>query len=282
MWRAVGIMIVGMCCIPLGDTAGKLMTAGGVSPFFVAWTRFALAGVLLAPFVDWSEARVLRDPRIWLRAAIIAAAISSILTALKTEPIANVFGAFFIGPIVSFTLSAIFLRETATPARAALLIVGFLGVILVVQPGQDMRPGLLFAVLAGGLYGTFLTTSRWLANVAQPTMLLFSQLAIPTLLLAPLGLANIPVMTPQIGVLVTVSSLGSMAGNLLLILAMRMAESTRLAPFVYFQIVAATVFGVVVFDTIPDPLAMAGITLLVLSGFASLALPSPRSPDRRG
>ncbi|MGR3466302.1 MAG: EamA/RhaT family transporter, partial [Shimia sp.] len=63
-----------------------------------------------------------------------------------------------------------------------------------------------------------------------------------------------------------------MLGNLLLILALRMGESTRLAPFVYFQLVAATVLGVVIFGTFPGPLALAGLGVLIVTGFASLAL----------
>jgi drug/metabolite transporter (DMT)-like permease len=63
-----------------------------------------------------------------------------------------------------------------------------------------------------------------------------------------------------------------MAGNLLLILAYKAAPATRLAPFVYFQLVAATALGFLVFGDVPEPLTWAGLALLAASGFASLAV----------
>lgn len=265
-------MLVGMSLIPLGDTFGKTLTNQGVSPFFVAFTRFAIAAVLLIPFLPHGAFAALRDWRFWVRAALIAASISSILTALSTEPIANVFGAFFLGPIVAYALSAWLLREPATWPRTALLLLGFVGVLMVVQPGTDMRPGLLFAMLAGVFYGCFLTASKWLVDAAPPLTLLFSQLGIAALLTAPLGLANIPPLDAWTIGLTMGSSLGSMGGNLLLIMAFSLAHATKLAPFVYFQVVAAAFLGWAIFGNVPDPLAMTGIIVLVASGFASLAL----------
>ncbi|MEM1375405.1 MAG: DMT family transporter [Pseudomonadota bacterium] len=281
MARAVLIMLFGMALIPLGDTFGKSLTNAGVAPIFVAFTRFAIAAVLLAPFIPRSAYAAFGDWRMWLRAALITGGICSILTALSTEPLANVFGAFFIGPVVAYTLSALLLKEPASLPRTLLLLVGFGGVLLVVQPGQDMRPGLLFAVLAGVFYGSFLTASKWLVNAAPPLTLLFSQLAISALLTAPFGLFVVPQLNGWTGLMIVGSSLASMGGNLLLIVAFSMAHSTRLAPFVYFQVVAATALGWLVFGTLPDTLAFLGIGLLVASGFASLALPATTSTDRR-
>ena len=68
------------------------------------------------------------------------AARTSILAAVRTEPIANVFGTFFIGPILSYFLSAIFLREPITILRTVLLLAGFCGVVMVVDPRFGLSP----------------------------------------------------------------------------------------------------------------------------------------------
>ena len=281
MLRAVLIMCIAMSCIPAGDTFGKLLTNQGVEPIFVAFTRFAIAALVLLPFLPRGSFAALRHWQLWLRAALIAGGITSILTALQTEPIANVFGAFFIGPIVSYALSAWLLREPASLARTALLLIGFLGVLMVVQPGSDMRIGLLFAVLAGVLYGAFLTASKWAVNLAPPRTLLFSQLAISALLTAPFGLAALPPLDATSAALITGSSLMSMTGNLLLIYAFTLTESTRLAPFIYFQIIAATALGVFVFGETPDALSAAGIAMILASGFATLGLKSDAAPTAK-
>ncbi|WP_235962429.1 DMT family transporter [Jannaschia marina] len=274
MLGSVALMFVAMSLIPLGDTAGKLLTGShGASPFFVAFSRFAVGAAMIALILGGRVAWPLyRDWRVWLRAALIAAGIASILTALRTEDIATVFGAFFIGPIFSYVLSIWLLGERVTPGQTALLLLGFCGVLLVVRPGFGMTPGLGFAVLAGLFYGAFLTASRWLSDIAAPRQLMLSQTVLGTLLLAPVGLVEVPEFTSEIGWLVLVSGVASASGNLLLVLAYRRTGATVLAPFVYFQLISATVLGWTVFGTFPDALALAGLVLLVGAGFGTVLL----------
>mgnify|MGYP002652508719 CR=1 FL=1 len=165
----LGLVALATTAIVCGDTAGKLLTGAGVQPLFVAWSRFALAALLLFWMLGLGPAGLgrLLDWRLILRAALIVGAIASILTALRTEPIANVFGAFFIGPIVAYVLSALLLGESVSWARTVMLALGFAGVLLVVRPGGEMGTGMIFAVLAGTLYGSYLAATRWLAAHAE-------------------------------------------------------------------------------------------------------------------
>ncbi|MCT8159752.1 DMT family transporter [Pseudoruegeria sp. SHC-113] len=286
MIRAALLMLLAMSLIPLGDSAGKLLISQhGASPWFVAWSRFALGALAMLPFLGSAfTPALLADWRIWLRGLLIVGGICSILTALATEPLPNVFGAFFIGPAISYALSVWLLKERPEAARISMLSVGFLGVLLVVKPGFGMREGLGFALLAGCFYGAFLTANRWLASVARPRGLLFSQLLIGALVLAPVGLAHLPQASAPVAALALLSALASMAGNLLLVVVYRMAPATRLAPFVYFQLVAATVLGFALFGDLPDTFALAGLGLLIVSGLAGLWLrpsPTPLSPGSR-
>ncbi|WP_299357849.1 DMT family transporter [uncultured Paracoccus sp.] len=134
----LGLVALATTAIVCGDTAGKLLTEAGVRPLFVAWSRFALAALLLAWSLGLrrSNLRDLLDWRLILRAAFIVGGIGSIMTALSTERIANVFGAFFIGPVVAYALSALLLRERVSWARTAMLALGFAGVLLVVGRSQ--------------------------------------------------------------------------------------------------------------------------------------------------
>lgn len=272
MARAILIMLVAMSLIPMGDSAGKLLVARhGFHPFFLAWSRFTLGALILVPFLTRGQfnPRLMLDWRVWLRGGLIVGGISSILTALQTEPLPNVFGAFFVGPILSFSLSAILLREPVTKAQVAFLLLGFGGVLLVVKPGFGMTAGLGFAVLAGVFYGSFLTASRWLAGVAPARGLLMSQLLVGTVILAPLGMPHFPEFTVTLTGLTLFSALASMAGNFLLVMAFGLAPASKLAPFVYFQLIAATGLGWAVFGDLPDGLAVSGLAVLVISGFGS-------------
>ena len=270
--RLVGSVVLAMTLIVGGDAAATLLTGAGFPQTFVAWTRFALAAVLLAPLCGLGRAdlRHFRDWRLYLRAALIVGGIVSILTALKTEPIANVFAGFFVGPVVSYFLSALLLRERITTLRTVLLLISFVGVLLVVRPGFGMTPGMGFAILAGCFHGAYLVATRWLAGAFRPRFLLFSQLLIGAVLLSPFAFAATPALTlPFLG-LITISALGSAAGNFLLVMVNRTTPAGVVAPLIYSQLLAAMIIGLLVFGQWPDSLSLLGLMVIMIAGVSSV------------
>lgn len=275
LWRVGAIMFLSMTIIVGGDIAAKILSQDGFSPIFVAWTRFALASVVLLPFmgITKTDAPALRDGRVWLRAGLIMAGICCILTALKTEPVANTFGAFFIGPVVAYFLSVLVLKERVTLIRTVLLGISFLGVLMVVQPGFGATFGMLMAVLAGVFHGCYVVTTRRIAPLYRPRLLLVSQLVLGAILLAPLGVSAWPDAISWAAIaLILISALGSAFGNLLLVQLSRTTPSSVIAPLIYTQLVSATAFGYLVFSDWPDALAFVGLAVIFASGIASLAL----------
>lgn len=125
---------------------------------------------------------------------------------------------------------------------------------------------------AGLFYGVFLTMSRWLSDLAPPLALTFTQLAMSAVMLLPLGLMNLPQATLPVAGLATASALFSMLGNLLLLYAYRRAPATRLAPLVYFQLIAAVLLGLFLFSTLPDALTWAGLAVIIAAGITSARL----------
>jgi len=275
LWRVGAIMLASMTLIVGGDVAAKVLSQNGVSPIFTAWTRFALAALVLLPFsgLTRSDAPALRDPRVWLRALLIMAGICLILTALRTEPVANTFGAFFVGPIVAFALSALLLKERITLLRSVLLGLSFVGVLLVVKPGFGATVGMGFALLAGVFHGCYVVATRWIAPLYRPRLLLISQLALGGVILAPFGLAALPdALTWGALGLVVISAMGSAFGNLLLVTLSKTTPSNVIAPLIYTQLIPATMLGFVVFSDWPDWISFVGLAVIFATGIASLAL----------
>ena len=274
MWQVAAMVVGAMFLIVGGDTAGTLLTREGISPAFVAWSRFAVAAVVLAPFcgVSLGETRAFMDWRLAFRSLLIVCGIFCVLTSLQTEPIANVFGAFFVSPIFAFVLSIILFKERAGWMRAVLLLVSFAGVLIVVRPGFGMTIGIAFALAAGMFHGSYLVATKWLAGQFRPRMLLLSQLCIGAIILAPMGIVGIPGLTwPVIG-LVLISALGSAFGNLLIVLASRVADASLIAPLIYSQLIHAALLGWLVFGEWPDLQSFAGLLLILIAGLATLAL----------
>ena len=59
----------------------------------------------------------------------------------------------------------------------------------------------------------------------------------------------------------------------LMITAMSMAQADRIAPFTYFEIIAAILIGFAMFGTLPDVLALIGMGLIITSGTAVKRIP---------
>ncbi|MBV6632057.1 MAG: DMT family transporter [Alphaproteobacteria bacterium] len=275
--RLITIVFTAVTLIVIGDTAGKLLGQAGVEPFVVAWSRFAIGVLLVLPFCGLTRADLpsFKDWRVVFRGALITAAICCILTALTTEPIANVFGAFFIGPVISYILAILFLGERPSGRRSVMLAVGFLGVMLVVKPGFGASIGMVFALAAGCLHGTYLVMTRVTATSIRPRFLLFSQLAIGAVVLTPIGVSlpmPFPVLEPDwyLAWLIVLSALGSALGNYMLVIANKQAEASLIAPLIYTKLISATVLGIIVFGDWPDLIALAGLILILTSGIGSL------------
>lgn len=266
------LMFLSTFSVIVGDTGSKLLSDDGFSQLWVAWTRFAIATVILLPFVGLrvSELRGLLDWRIILRAALICCAISFILTAIKTEPMANAFGGFFISPIVSYILSWLFLREKISWQRSILLGVSFLGGVIVVRPGFGMTTGMIFAVLSGACHGTYLMTTRWLIGSYRPRFLLYSQLVIGAALLSPFAFVDNPALTMNHTGFLLISALGSAAGNMMLVLTNKAIPASVVAPLIYLQLISATAMGYLVFSQWPDMPTLIGLLIIIGGGVSSL------------
>lgn len=275
------MILLAMTLIPLGDTAGKLMMQQGVSPIFVTWSRTLIGAICLLPIsgLKLSELKLFFNWRIILRALLFVCAVTSILKGVETESLANVFGAFFIGPILSYFLAAFLLKEKITKMRSVLLLIGFAGALMVIKPGFGMTQGIAYAVLAGCFYGCMLVANRWLAGTYRPRLILISTLIIGTLVLTPFSLDSIPPLNTNLSLLVLLSALSSAIGNLLIIEANRKLPASVIAPFVYTQLIAATILGYAVFNNLPDSISLLGLLVLLTSGFASFFISSRESKN---
>lgn len=297
---AIGLMVVGMILIPVGDSIAKwVLNTTPYSPQFVAWVRFLIGGVVVLPFAlrvtqfDWLEGQFIKKQLI--RAILIVLTVVTIIKAVGMSPIADVFGAFFVGPILSVVLSSLLLQERATWLEWLSVAVGFIGVLLVVQPLFIMQllglestlrsaeeailtassaaegsavstVGVYWALLAGVFYGAFLTATRWAAASGPPMVQVAVQFLLAALLLTPFGLYELMQHGIHEPMWLFTNGVTSVLANLFSILALTRARPATLAPVVYMQVVAATFIGFFVFQETLSVLATLGISIIVFSG----------------
>lgn len=264
------VMAAAMVLLPVGDAIGKHLTEVTLySGIFLAWSRFVVGSALAGPYalatgafrgLGWGF--VLRQV---VRGCLVASAITCVLKAVAHAPLADVYGAFFIGPALATVLAVVVLKERVSRAEWTAVLFGFAGVLLIVQPHGDMGVGLLWALVAGCCYGSFMVATRWAATSGPPMAQLAGQMLVGMICLAPLGAHEVARHGLAEGSWILMAALTSAASNLLQILAFRQAGAAYLAPIVYMQIIAATALSWVVFGDSLNFWAQVGICVILSS-----------------
>jgi len=272
-------MALGMVLIPMGDGIAKhVQTISPYAPEFISWSRFGLGALFVLPYALYS--RQLPPPSrkhsiFWsrqiVRGVLIASTVTLIIKAVGLSPLANVFGAFFIGPGVSVILAQLILGARATRGDWLAVVLGFMGVLMVVQPTGNIGPGIPWALAAGACYGAFLVATRWAAGSGAPIAQLGAQFGVAAVCLTPFGLPELLNHGIQVPAWILLSSLLSATANLLSIIALAQVGNAKLAPVVYLQVVSATLIGVFAFSDTPNRWTAFGLCLIVLTGIVQAA-----------
>ena len=278
-------MTAGMLCIPVGDSFAKLAAETTAhSGVTLAWARFLLGAALVTPLalllgkVPALTGRFLAAQL--LRGLLLSAVIVCIITAVSLVPLADAFGAFFVGPAVATILASTLLAEPVRRIEWAAVVAGFAGVLLIVKPQGTVAPGLIWALAAGCFYGGYLTAVRWTAPVAPPLAQLAGQLCVGAVLLTPLAVWSAPSLSLEAPALLLGSGIASAIANLFAIAALGFARAALLTPLVYCQLIGATVLGWLVFGDLPDLWTTLGLLIIAIAGFSPL-LVAERTPQRK-
>ncbi len=126
-----------------------------VHPFIISFTRALFGLIAIVPWIV-TRPRLLRSQyrmQHVVRAALKLAALTSFFAAFAQAPLADVTAIAFTAPLFVTIGAWGLLGERPKRLRILAMIVGFLGVLLVLRPGQGGLPssGLLLAVL-GALF----------------------------------------------------------------------------------------------------------------------------------
>lgn len=275
--RGIVLMMLAMAFFVLNDTLVKLARAQWDTGQVLV-VRGVVAMVLL---LVWAQAtgmlRRMGDaahPKLLLRGVIEGSIALSFITALGVMPLADITAILMMAPLIITALSMVLFREMIGWRRWSAVIVGFGGMLLVVQPdGKAVPLGILglalFSVLGVALRD--LLTRR--IPLAIPSVIVAITSTLGTtlggLLLALAAGGWKPLTTPE---LLYTGSAAAMVilGNLAMIEACRDVELSVVSPFRYVVIIWAVFLGIVVFGEWPQPIALLGIALIGASGLYTL------------
>lgn len=269
---AIALILASYLLFSFLDTSSKYLVLAGVSPLFVAWTRFAVHVVIvLVVFRSWREPirfRAANLPAHILRGLFLFGATILNIIALRTMQLAETMSIFFAGPMVITALAGPLLGEWAGWRRWIAILIGLVGVVIITRPGVGVfGVGHLLALgsmLSNSLY--VIMTRRMGAKETSESLILYAALC-PTILLLPAF--ALPLSLPQDSwhwFIICMLGVFGGVGHYLLIIAYRMASATALAPYPYSQMIWMIAFGWLIFNQLPDGWTLVGAAVIVAGG----------------
>ncbi|WP_420334516.1 DMT family transporter [Roseibium sp.] len=270
--RGIVLMVLSMAAFAMADTLIKLVS-GSVAPAQIMFLMMAGGSFMFCLIAKLQGARLM-DRRIFAPVFLVrylaeVVAMVGMVMALTLVPLSTVGAIIQATPLLVALGAVVFLGEKVSWRRWSTIVLGFAGVLLIVQPGADGFDALsLWAVLSMiGLSVRDLTTRMTPPDMASASLAAYSAIAALPFAMAWIVMGGDTFLPPEADwvFLVSIILLGSL-GYLLLTASIRSTSLSVVAPFRYARLLFMVILGMVVFGERPGLSMLAGTALIVFSG----------------
>ena len=268
--KAIFYNLLAWAILPFMDTIAKYLSSD-LSFLQITWARYFFTVFFTLPFMffffrknlTWSsqpKLQIFRGLTLFFANIFFFYAIS-IISMAKALTLA------FVAPLITTTLSPIFLGEKVGFRRWAAVIIGFIGSLIVIRPGFiEFNLATIAALGTGFFYGIYLVITRKLHSSDSPLLTLL----LTGVVGAFIGSFIVPVVwvNPTFDQWSLLALMGIFAclGHLFLILSLKYADASKLAPFGYFEIVTNVALGYYFFSDFPHYWTWVGLSIIICSG----------------
>jgi drug/metabolite transporter (DMT)-like permease len=172
----------------------------------------------------------------------------------------------FAGVLFTTVAAQVVLCESVGWRRWAATIMGFAGVLIVLQPGITAFDWVLLAGFYMAANGAAINLATKGLTRTEPTQTIMIWISMTTLLASlPLAMVTYSVpTTAHLALMIGIGVTGTL-GQYASISAYRLADISAIAPVLYVRIVIATVIGYLVFSEAVQPLTVFGAAIVTAS-----------------
>ena len=286
---ALGLLLLGVLVLALQDTLVKV--ASPQTSFWQFQTIRSFFNIILILIIARATLgfQVLRPERPWpvfMRASMLGICMIFFFGAAPQITVAQMAAGLYTYPLFITVMAGPILGEKIGPWRLGALALGAVGSVTVLNPFSDQFKWVqIMPIMAGFFYACNVMILRKYCRNESPLALTF----VVGLLFFVLGSSGAIIMTlvqpsatlieavpfifsgwPELTLLVVglcvLASLLNLTGNICLSRAYQTADSSWLAPLDFSYLLFATVWGKILFDTIPTPLAILGMVMIAAAG----------------
>lgn len=268
----LGAMLAFAVQLALVKRAGE---AGASLAEIVFWRQMVAIPLLLAWMAAAGRLELLRSARYLIhgrRALLGLTSMSLTLGATLLLPLAELTTLTFTGPLFAVTLSALLLREHVGRYRWFAVALGFVGVMIVAQPGgQALAPlGVAMVSTAALLNGLITIQVRDLNRTEHPLtiVILFSCFSMP--IMAPLAWLYATPHPGHVYLLLAAVGVCGLLVQLGLTGALRFGSVATVAVMDYSSLIWSTLLGWWLWDHLPPLATWLGAPLIVAAGLIVL------------
>jgi drug/metabolite transporter (DMT)-like permease len=267
------LIVTAFFCVAVMSAFGKAAT--GVPSAVLVFFQSAISLGLMLPWVLADGVQGLKTTRLPLHIVrALAGLLSQALFFIAVKQMSLVDAVLLVNaaPLFIPLVVLVWLRAPIAPMVWAALLVGFAGVLLILQPSPALlaNPAALLATAAALFSAIALVSVNRLSSTERPDVILAWYFLISTLVATPFALFGW--VTPAgsdwwflIGVGVFMA-----LAQLFIILAYQYATAQQIAPFNYSVVVFSGLIGWLVWHHVPDLLALFGIVLVCAGGILSI------------
>jgi drug/metabolite transporter (DMT)-like permease len=281
------LMCAAVFCFTLIDSSAKWLAAVGFIPIQITFVRY-LGHFLSSLFIFFpQQGRKIfqsRCPYIQtMRAVILMVGTFSNFVALKYLPLNVTVAIFFAAPLVVSILSILILGERVPLKQFFAVLVGFVGVVIIIQPGSiGFQFEMLYSLIALLCASLYFILTRMVAKVDEnPVSQIYSS-GIPTVLLFPfvLNMWEWPSSWLNIFAMVLMG-LAATFGHSFTTIAHSWAKASSLAPVIYVQLIFMTAISWLVFNHLPTLNTAIGTVVIIFTGLYLIRLEQKVKIDLR-
>jgi len=268
--KAISFNLLAWVMLPIMDGFAKYLSAD-LPVLQITWARyfFTVAFTFPVMFFFFRKNLVWTDkPKLqFIRGLILLTANICFFYSISVISLAKALTLAFIAPLIVTAFSPIFLGEKVGFRRWSAVIIGFIGSLVVIRPGfVEINLASIAALGTGIMYGFYLIITRKLSTSDNPLLTL--------LLTGVVGAIIISCVMPFVWVKPSLNQWSMMAGigvfacigHLFLILSLKYADASKLAPLGYTEIIPNVLIGYYFFGNFPDNWTFLGLLIIVISG----------------
>ncbi len=277
--RGIALIVTGLMIVPSIDAIAKHL-AGSVSALQITWARFLFQSMLMGVLViALHGSRSLWPSRPFihlLRGILLAIATMIFFASLKYLPLADAIAIFFVQPLILTLISGWFLGEQVGWPRRIAVCVGFLGALIIIQPGgQNFTPAAVMPLATAVCFAIYMALTRYVAGhdkaetaqfaAGAGAFIVLSLIITAGVLTDTAALKMISLTVTQWGWLLLLGVIAALC-HLLVVKATELAPASVLAPFGYTEFIGSATLGWLFFNEIPSLNTWVGASVIVASG----------------